>query len=439
MRKGLEPVDMTANLHRSRAPIHLEGSGYIDPAEQRKQTFLRLPFLFAVLFILVSTYLDLPIYFGTVKPELLPKYWFTAFLIISLPWTFINLSGRAPYSAAPYTLWATAYVILTSFHWIAATSDGETTRAAVIETKLQYVILSGLLGVAFSAVTPKQYTFVFPILVAIISSLIIVDFLDNGKFYSYDIVGAVVGRGAGTFINSTRAGEALIITLLLTMVRFRGLLLLLLLLFAGLAALLTFSRAAIIAWVLIWPFALRTKRLPAYTYAVLFGLFFVVPLIITALINYTSLSTELAAGQKDIMERLSFFEEYSLEDASARERSEVLWAGIDVFLNHPFFGAGAGYTFVWEHNVSTHNEIVLLAAEYGIFGIVLWIWMAYILWNGSYFSRRDNQISIALYFMYFSMFSHNLFDFSPYILLAFAFASQRRRPDGLRLAAMRGP
>jgi len=310
-----------------------------------------------------------------------------------------------------------------------ALAEADPARAKLIQTDIQYTVLCALLGAALSTIKPIFYTFLFPLLSIILSSLVVFDFFNTGTLYSYDIsgAGAVPGRGAGTFINPNRAGEAIVITLFMSVCFFSGRGLVFLLSICGIALLLTFSRSAIMAWFLILGTALYTNKLPRYRYAVVAGLFCIAPAVLVMLTNYVHSSEQLTVDDSaNVLERLVFFRDFSLADDSARERGALLRAGIQTFLEYPFWGAGGAYTFVWAYGASTHNQVVMLCAEYGIFGLVLWVWLVIILWKGSYLGERDYHLSFVIIFIYFSMFSHNLFD-SLYSLLAFTLISQKRK------------
>jgi O-antigen ligase len=384
-----------------------------------------IPLIAAACIIIPLVYLDIPAYLPTLNPLWLPKYWYYGFAIISLPALLVALHGRGGFLAYPFTQWSIAMVSLMSVHLLLAIFDGETERTNIIQTDMQYVILGALLGIAFSAAPQRYYKFLFPILSIAINAMIILDFLNPGGFYAYDQSTAVVGRGAGTFINPNRAGEALVITLLLSISFFKGRNLLFVLLVCGIGALLTFSRATIIAWLLLWPFALYLRKLPSYAYGVLTSLFFIVPSLIAIVTSYILSSSEFMGASANIAERLDFFEKFSLGDQSAQERSAVLSAGIEAFLEHPLFGVGSGATDVWIEG-STHNQPVRLAAEYGVSGLVLWGWLVRILWKGNWLGKKEYQIGFALFFIFFSMFSHNLLN-SVYPIFTFALTSQKKK------------
>ena len=206
-------------------------------------------------FSLCLIYLDVPQYLFSLDVAPPPKYWYFALAVICAPYLYMALLERRQFYCYAYMRWAVALLLLMFLHLLIAWSEGELTRTKDIVTSMQYIIFSLLLCVSLSAVPISRYAYLFPVLSVIIGCLIITDFLKPGTFYGYDLSEtpptAVLGRGAGTFINSNKAGEALAITLLLSVCLFRGWLILLLLLFAGIASLLTFSRAAIIVWVLL--------------------------------------------------------------------------------------------------------------------------------------------------------------------------------------------
>jgi hypothetical protein len=379
-----------------------------------------------IVVMLAIVYLDIPSYLFAIGSVILPKYWYFCYFVICAPWIFLSLTGKNVSDSYPFNRWAAALVVLLGFHLLISSSEGDIERSKSIITSVQYVILAVLMGVTFSAIPRKTYAFSFPVLCLAIALLIIYDFLSPGTLYTYDLPTAVIGRGAGTFINPNRAGEALAITLFLSITVLRGVWLLVLFIFCGIALLLTFSRAAIVAWFLLLSIALFGKKLPRGAYAVVA----LAPFVIFALASNDVLTGALKASDaSNDFDRLQFFQSLSVNDASPRERADALWAGIEKFMQHPFFGAGAASTQFWA-GAGTHNEAVLLGAELGIFGLAIWAWLATILWNGDYLGKRQYHIALSLLFIYFSMFSHNLLG-SVYAMLTYALVTQRQKSLGL--------
>ena len=125
--------------------------------------------------------------------------------------------------------------------------------------------------------------------------------------------------------------------------RYRALLLLL----VGAGVILTFSRAAILGWMLLWLFLLLRKAVPKYTLAVPLVALGALPLLLGSFESYLSGREDLSEGLDNILARLEFFQDQALDDDSALERAQVLEAGLDLFLENPIFGAGAGATHLW--------------------------------------------------------------------------------------------
>ena len=296
--------------------------------------------------------------------------------------------------------------MLDTAHLMVALSDGDQSRASLIGTGIQYAVLAVLLGFACSMIRTTSYERIFPFLAVIIPAMVIVDFLNPGMFYSSGSEGTVLGRAAATFINPNKAGEAMLLTFLLAIPvlrpRYRALLLLL----VGAGVILTFSRAAILGWMLLWLLLVLRKAVPKYTLAVPLMAIGCSTLVAGQLRELSRAGVEdLAEGLGNILARLEFFQDQALDDDSALERAGVFEAGLDLFLENPIFGAGAGATDLWSWRGSTHNQLVMLAAEYGVFGIALWVSLAVILWKGKYFQDKTYQLTVVVGFVFFSMFT----------------------------------
>jgi O-antigen ligase len=297
---------------------------------------------------------------------------------------------------------------------------------SLIGTKIQYVVLAVLLGFACSTTGPRSFERIFPFLAVAIPVLVIWDFLSPGMFYPLDTEGATPGRAAATFINPNRAGEAMLLTFVLAIPVLRPRCRAVLLLLLGAGVIVTFSRAAIVGALLLWAFLLLTRAVPKYTLALPLLALGVLPLLLGSFEDYLSGREDLSEGFANIQTRLEFFQDQVLDDQSAVSRAQILEAGVELFRQDPIFGAGAGATYLWSQREGTHNLPVMLAAEYGVFGIALWVWLAVILWRGSHFQDKRFQAATAAGFVFLSMFTHNMLD-SLYWLLTFAIVAAPRR------------
>ncbi|MDB5855689.1 MAG: hypothetical protein JWR22_3730 [Herminiimonas sp.] len=393
---------------------------------------LRRYLTIVLMVILVFSYLNLPTYFFVLKSALLPKYFYYAFVAALVPLIASRMNIFASYLFTPAALWIVAFIGVNMLHLLFASAiDVNIIRTKYIEAQISEFLLVLVLGFGFFYSFTSSYERAFAWLAILIPLCVIVDFIYPGLFYSIDYEGAIVGRAAATFINPNVAGEAILITFVLSCGAITRNLRAPVFILAGLATVVTYSRAAIGAWIFLAIFLTLTRVLPkagviliavaAGTAAILFGGFE----------HYLNSRSDLVHGLSNIQDRLRFFVDMNVRDDSALERSEVLVASWKMFLENPLVGAGAGATRVWSSfHVSSHNILLLQAAEYGFTGIVLWLSAAALLFRGKYFNEKGLQWATAFLFMYFSMFSHNLFDYTYWLVTIMLVAGVRKTSTG---------
>jgi hypothetical protein len=81
-------------------------------------------------------------------------------------------------------------------------------------------------------------------------------------------------------------------------------------------------------------------------------------------------------------------------DASTAERLECWWVGLHLFTSSPAFGVGYGQ-FTDHHYLTAHNSFVLVAAELGIPGLLLWTSIVYVSLKIPWTALRSNPPPVA--------------------------------------------
>ena len=395
-------------------------------AASSPQTLLGLYEVAVLVVVLCLGYLEIPIYISELNTSFLPKSFYYAFVVGVAPLLVLRFRSLISYVISPFSLWALGYITLNLIHLLLALIDGEQSRADIIGTKIQYASVAVLLGFACSITRTASYERVFPFLAVLIPITVIVDFLHPGVFYPLGTEGSVPGRAAATFINPNKAGEAMLLTFLLAIPVLRPLYRALLLFLVGAGVILTFSRGTILGWMLLWSYLVLRRGVPKYTFAVSLLALGILPMLLVSFESYLAGRADLSAYLDNLLGRLDFFRSRVLDDDSALVRAQVLEAGLDLFLDHPIFGAGAAATLLWGVGHGIHNQLVMLAAEYGVFGIALWTSLAVILWKGKYFPEKTFHHAVVTGFVFMSMFTHNMFDYL-YWFLTFALVSGQRR------------
>ena len=307
----------------------------------------------------------IPIYISKLN-AIEPKYFYYAFFVGVAPLLVLRFRALISYVISPFSLWALGWITINIIHILLALIDGDQSRADIIGTRIQYAALAVVLGFACSITRTTSYERIFPFLAVLIPITVIVDFLHPGYFIPSGTEGTVPGRAAATFFNSNKAGEAMLLTLLLAIPVLRPLYRALLLFLVGAGVILTFSRATILGWMLLWSYLVLGRGVPKYTFAVALVALGVLPMLLVGFESYLAGRADLSGSLENLLGRLDFFRSRVLDDHSALQRAQVLEAGLDLFLDQPIFGAGAAVTHLWSLGVGVHNQLVMLAAEYGV-------------------------------------------------------------------------
>lgn len=386
----------------------------------------------AVLGLAVTViYANLPIYTYTWRAALAPKYAFFALFMLMAPPLLTRRAALAAYLLSPFALWAGALIVLNLIHlsaWRTAgdlVDHGNQLRAALVLTRIQYIVFAAIFGFVVFVTPVRTYLAAAVALMVLLPCAVLADFAQPGLFYPLDTSGAVLGRAAATFINPTMAGEALLLVFLLGCAvvgrRWRGPLFLL----AGAAVLATFSRSSIIAWGAILAILVARGSLPRSMAVATLAALAALVLCLGSFESYLHARDGFEGASSNIVSRLEFFSNLNFNDDSSEERASVVKAGWEMFLRNPVFGAGAGATLFWTHRGSTHNQLVMFAAEYGLFGIGMWAWLLAILWRGRFMPERGLQLAMVFLFAFMSMFTHQMLDAASYWLATFALVATR--------------
>jgi len=263
-----------------------------------------------------------------------------------------------------------------------------------------------------------------------------IDFLFPFNFVPQGLEYSNPGRGAGLLINANQAGHSVIIMIIAALPfldsRLRGLALLAMLF--GVYP--TFSRGALLfggaAIVLAALLGQANKRQLGW-------MALLAPVLVVIGLSMHELGT--ASGEinlANIEERIGFFVSGGQAfDESADERRYVISLAWRMFTENPLVGEGIGSTLVEGYGRGTHNMYLMLAAEQGLVGLLLYLSLLWLILGRGWrifkqgITQQERDIGAALvllaaYFTFAGLFSHNLLE-EPYtlFLLAFLFSAER--------------
>jgi O-antigen ligase len=237
-----------------------------------------------------------------------------------------------------------------------------------------------------------------------------IDFFEPGFFAKPYGLYYIAGRASGIFMNANTAGTGLLIGLIFSIDIVKKKWRFLVLMFVFLGVTLTFSRASILAYLLIIIILTIQKKIELRKVLLMFVIFiFSITSFLTFGIDYLAQND---INTKNIENRVIFIKSggQSEKDESQQIREYVFKKALNMFEDKPIFGNGYASTKLWDWPESTHNLFVSNWADYGFFGVILIpLLMFFLLRN----SKGDTRTIISLFifiFMFRSLFTHNSLD-----------------------------
>jgi O-antigen ligase len=286
----------------------------------------------------------------------------------------------------------------------------------------------------------------FPLVLAVLSTLVLAsvfnwwDALRPHVFVPLGIEGGAAGRGAGLFINSNRAA-AFVLAATITLLPFvplhmRGILLLVG--FVGIAP--TFSRSGLLCAGIVVVLAVALKLIKR---AQVLLLVLAIPLIAagTAVYYDVLLSSSDDPNLNRIVQRLNWFQDMESDD-SIEDRIYPAIRAWEMFLDAPVTGKGVGVTSRPLLGDGTHNMYLLLMAEQGFLGLLLYLSLIGLLaWRGWTLSREAvspqladvgrAMLLYAMFIAFYGFFSHSILE-EPHGIFLMAFITAAAFQDSIR-------
>lgn len=243
------------------------------------------------------------------------------------------------------------------------------------------------------------------VLVAVVVGVItnVVEFGARGLI----VLSAVPGRSAGFYENANMSGNYLVMGMALSLwmlpKQWRSFYCLL----VALGVFVTFSRSSLMMWALAmvlvaWFRGFHVRR--AFSVSVV-AMFLIVAGATLVEGRWGSYLSDMGLGEyldANTSARIagSFVEQ---ADHSSRERALVARRGFERFLDAPVFGNGIGAATSPGTGVSTHNQYLHMAVEFGLIGALLLIAVIWLLWRTG---TAPARVTSALY-AFSCLFTHN--------------------------------
>lgn len=372
-------------------------------------------------------YANIPIYLVLVGySSTPPSFWIGLFAAVILLSLTSKLFARDQVSeitcSKPLLYWAFFFIMinLVSFFF----SDPS---EIVIKTLERRILSAFVILLFFTALEDDgglqrkvRWVLLLAVLIAIADN--IYDFMNPSLFVPLDNEFANPGRAAGFYLNANQAGAALVLGMILTIELLPKKIRTLYLYIVLIGILLTFSRTALIGWILVTLILLFQNVLNKKQFIAGIAIATFIILLILNQLTEIDLIDKLSEGINlpNITERIDWISNpLTTEDASLDERRVVFKRAWEMFLNHPLIGNGIGSTLTWNEEISTHNTYLYFMADYGVIGLfILPLLLLASIWRASG-EARQTALPFLAFVTLFGFFSHNIVE-EYYFLISFA-------------------
>ncbi len=314
-------------------------------------------------------------------------------------------------------LWSLAFLVASALWYIPSSQSEIAHRELVIRFEaIGFLVFTVIIYSNERTLSATRWTVLFTTILTV--ALNIFEMFDQETFIS-----VVDDRAVGLYVNPNRCGAALCFGMALSANLLRGRRRLLYVLWIGLGVVLTFSRSAIVGWLIVALFIVGVDHGRAGRTAVPRRvLALAVPIAALAfLISFApALFESVDLGNRfddNVRTRVTFFRTFTANDDSAIARRFVARRAWAAFAENPILGSGLAVSREFPGE-GTHNMFLSMLVDHGILGLPL---LPLMLWLPLRRLRDDDRPMAYAYCAFaftYALFSHNVYE-DRYFLLTY--------------------
>ncbi|WP_414571138.1 O-antigen ligase family protein [Nostoc sp. CCY 9925] len=342
-----------------------------------------------------------------------PLFWILGFAVASIP----LILSQDKYIPLSVIIWCFGFIFVSLLWFVLFSPSGE-----LAFEELRKRLLAVIFIIAMTLIFSRNQTIHYLAQWAIFLAVLIAVFNNIYEFFNPAAFSSLGngGRATGFYLNPNSNGCALILGMIFSVSILQPIYRLPFVSIVGFGVLLTFSRGAILGWlvtVIIFTIA-RILHLNKLLYWILGIGIFIISLGSQwweELLQNLNLNT-------NSLERIAWFQNISTSDSedSADSRLEVAQLAWQMFTKHPFFGNGIGSTLTWNIEISTHNIYLYYMADHGIIGALILPLLVYAVTQHARGETKYIGLAFAAFILLWGLFSHNVLE-ERYILIMFSF------------------
>ena len=361
----------------------------------------------AMFFGNVPNYVQLTL---TDPPDSAPMFWVMGVGLLALP-LLATQGVRSDILKSPLTLWCFGYAWIAMAGFLLSSQSDITFQ----EVRWRFLTITQLILFMVLFANVELARLAKQTLAAVVLFGVAVNIYELFVPLSTSLV---LGRSAGLYMNPNQAGQALVMGLIFSLSVLSAWFRVPFILLTGIGVFTTFSRSAILQWVIIVVIfmLMRRVRLRDFFLPVGVSLLFVALLLLP---RWDQLLTTLESSgviNKNVEERLDWFmDPTGISDDSSWERAYLAKEAWNKTAQHPFIGSGTGSSR--EVAVGAHNQYLMFMQDHGLLGAaILPLLILAVTWVA-----RGEARNLAILFgcsvMFQGFFSHDILNQSEVLML----------------------
>jgi O-antigen ligase len=387
----------------------------INKKAQEKNTFIVYyqGFLAVAAVLVFFTKLDVYLHMLGIA---LPLLWLLAFLLTSIP-LFFPIFNRLKYIPRPIVVWVVGYLTVPLISILILPQIPE---LQLFENQIRTMIFLLLMLVIFSKhLSVLRWAKQTVLLVTLANILMFIyEFFNPLAFY---LIQDAPGRSSGFYSDANAAGCMTILGMILSIDLIKPKYRLFFALFVFLGIALTFSRGAMIGWVIVILLFMVNRVIPRYQVSFLFLSIFVLIIILSSQLNNlaqmkTADGTELFS--EDSLERVEFLINPfgGQEDESTDGRLGHVKEAWAKFNKQPFIGNGLGsggsetYRDAEGKPQRSHNIYLDQMVEYGVLGALIYPFLLLACVWKAQGEHKKYTLPFVAFLLLWGIFSHTTMD-----------------------------
>jgi hypothetical protein len=335
---------------------------------------------------------------------IIPLFWIIFFGAIMAPLAVAPLLN-GQFELPPLVFWGAGFLLITIFWFYPSKQDGSAFQD--VQTRMLSVIVLYMMTFILSR-PAEQHT----ARIAVAVSVLLAVSLNVYELFNPLTFSTIPGRSSGLYANVNQSGAALMLGMIVAYgvipQRFKTLFLML----TAVGIITTFSRAAIVGWILVvLYFAFRSGLSVAHLRRAFLLCIAVFGFLVSPYWGRLQQSLEERGTLTlDVLQRLNFFSG-DTSDASSVEREHLVEYGWRLFSQAPLLGHGTGAHLHLEgFEVGVHNIYLAMMIDHGIIGA----FFVPLLLLAAVYGVRKQQIDLVapfvLFLSFWGFFSHNVLE-----------------------------